>query len=733
MKIDRRSFLAFVIGGAAGTTLSPLPWKLTDDISIWSQNWPWTPVPPRGERAFINSTCTLCPGGCGITVCKVGERVIKVEGRKGHPVNDGGLCPLGLSAAQLLYAPTRVPGPMKKTAEGWQEVSWSSALSEIANELGQLRANGQPESIAWISESDRGTTAELCKRLLTVCGSPNYFRTPSLQDTFETAIYLTQGQRAMAGFDLAGADFVLSFGAGLIEGWGSPGYMLRARSGLRERGGRLEHVEPRLSKTAAKADRWVPIRPGTEGELALGLAHVIIRDGLYRKDFVNGRSTGFDAFRQIVGEAYTPEAVAKTTGIDAKTILDLARAFAGAKKPLAICGRGSGRLPGGLQEVLAVHYLNALVGSINQPGGVIAVPEPEYINWPEPEMDPTASKGMQQPRVDGAGQGGFSVARYLLNRLPAALSSGSPPPVKALFVSGANPVHHLADAGAAAQAFRKIPLIVSLSPFMNETAAMAHFILPTHTGLERYEDVPAASGFPRPILGLAKPAVKPLLNTKHVGDVVIELAKAMRRPVAGAFPWADYEDCLKKTLGGNWGTLVKNGFVVDAKFTPSGFETASRKFEFKNNELAKLPAYAAQAAPGDERSFPLTLIPYDTMRLAVGAAGTPPFLMKALEETVLQQNDGMVEINPATAGGLGLVEGAAAVLSTPRGRARVRVHLFDGIMPGLVAMPRGLGHSAFDRFLAGKGVNINDLIAPVEDPASGFEAGWGIRAQLAKA
>ena len=62
MKIDRRSFLAFVIGGAAGTTLSPLPWKLTDDISIWSQNWPWTPVPPKGERTFINSTCTLCPG-----------------------------------------------------------------------------------------------------------------------------------------------------------------------------------------------------------------------------------------------------------------------------------------------------------------------------------------------------------------------------------------------------------------------------------------------------------------------------------------------------------------------------------------------------------------------------------------------------------------------------------------------------------------------------------------------
>ena len=330
MKIDRRSFLAFVIGGAAGTALSPLPWKLTDDISIWTQNWPWTPVPPRGERTFVASTCTLCPGGCGIRVSKVDDRVIKVEGLEGHPVNDGGLCPLGLSAAQLLYAPTRVPGPMKKVAGGWQAVSWSSALGDIAYELAELRAQGRPEAVAWISESDRGTTAELCKRLLTVYGSPNYIRTPSLQDPFETAIHLTQGQRAMAGFDIANADFVLSFGAGLIEGWGAPGYMLRARSGLRERGGRMEQVEPRLSKTAAKADRWLPIEPGTEGVLALGLCHVIIQEGLFRKEFVNGRSQGFDLFKKALGESYTPEAVAKATGIDAKSVGDLARAFAGA-------------------------------------------------------------------------------------------------------------------------------------------------------------------------------------------------------------------------------------------------------------------------------------------------------------------------------------------------------------------------------------------------------------------
>ena len=92
MKIDRRSFLSLGIGAAAGTALSPIPWKLADDSAIWTQMWPWTPVPPDGEVSFEHSTCTLCPGGCGITVRKVNDRAVKIEGRKGHPINNGGLC-----------------------------------------------------------------------------------------------------------------------------------------------------------------------------------------------------------------------------------------------------------------------------------------------------------------------------------------------------------------------------------------------------------------------------------------------------------------------------------------------------------------------------------------------------------------------------------------------------------------------------------------------------------------
>jgi anaerobic selenocysteine-containing dehydrogenase len=148
--------------------------------------------------------------------------------------------------------------------------------------------------------------------------------------------------------------------------------------------------------------------------------------------------------------------------------------------------------------------------------------------------------------------------------------------------------------------------------------------------------------------------------------------------------------------------------------------------------LTVMDAPAVQAE-GDVNSFPLLLIPYDSIRLSSGYIGDPPFMIKTVSDTVIKGKDGFIEINPQTASGAGLSEGSVAMLTTPRGEARVRVHLFEGIQPGVVAMARGLGHTAYDGYLAGKGINVNELIGPVEDPSSGHDAAWGIRAKLAKA
>lgn len=734
MKVDRRSFLAFVLGGAAGTALSPLPWKITDDISIWSQNWPWIPVPPKGEISRVSSACTLCPGGCGISVKKVDERVIKIEGLEGHPVNGGGLCPLGNSGTQLLYGPGRIRTPLKKVNGRWQQISWQDAITELAARLRQLRANGSAQAVGWVAGSDRGTVPELFNRFLTVYGSPNFWRTPSIWDSYELALYLTQGTRSRAGFDLENADFVLSFGSGLIEGWGSPGYMFRAKSMFRKAGGRMDQVEPRLSKTAAKSDHWISVNPGTEGALAYGLAHVIIKERLYNQEFVNIYSSGLSERYQQVIDGFPPEIVSKITGISAGTILTLARDFAAARKPLAICGQGQGHVPGSLQAFLAVHTLNALVGNINRPGGVWAVPEPDYIDWPELEIDAVAAEGLQKSRIDGAGTYRYPNARYLLHRLPEVINASAESPLKVLFVNDANPVYSLQDTDAVKKAFEKIPLVVSFSSYLDETSAQADMLLPNHMYLERYQDVPAAPGFPKPIISLSQPAVEPQYNTRHVSDVVIQLAKELGHTIGAAFAWDDYSSCLEETLGDRWDGLIENGFWVNADYSGTqwadAFETDSARFEFTNKDIRTLAAYEPIKPEGDEAAYPLLLLPYDSMRLAGGYVGSPPFMIKALEDTILKGNDVLVEINPDTARQLGLSEGRLANLATPIGSAQVKVRLTQGIMPGVVALPRGLGHTREDRFLAGRGVNYNQLSSPVDDPASGYDAAWGIRAKL---
>jgi len=722
MKVDRRSFLSFVIGGAAGTALSPLPWKLMDDSSIWTQMWPWTPVPPDGEVVYEDSTCSLCPGGCGISVRKVDNRAVKIEGKQGHPINDGGICILGLSGLQLLYGPTRIKSPMKRIGERgegkWQKISWDEATTILTEKLTDIRNKGEAHTVAAIAGAGSGTVPALLERFMTAYGSPNFIRTPSNRDADELAVKAMFGADGRTGYDLENADYILSFGSGIVDGWGSPVRMFRASSLWKENKATVVQVEPRLSNSAAKATRWVPINPGTEADLALGIAAVMIDQKLVSGGFFSRSNSWED---DLVANFGT-EKVAQTTGVAADAIIDLAKGFANASRPLALFGRGKGQVAGSLREIAAVYALNALAGNINQDGGMWAVPEADYIQWPDVAADKTASAGLAQPRVDGAGTGPYANARHLLNRLADGVNGGGPYPLQVLLVAGANPCYELPDTQNVKTAFARVPFIVSFSSFNDETAAMADLLLPDHVYLERYEDVPVDAGLARKVIGLSKPVVSPQFNTRHLGETVITAAKAMGGSIADAFPWDDYETCLEQTLAEKWDALMEEGVWVENDIDP----VADRV------QIAGIDAAAVQAE-GDINSFPLLLIPYDSMRIPSGAVGAPPFMIKTVADTVIKGKDGFVDVNPQTASAAGLTEGVMATLTTPRGQARVRVHLFEGIGPGVIAMARGLGHTAYDGYLADKGVNVNELIGPVEDPSCGHNAAWGIRAKLAKA
>ncbi len=778
MKLDRRTFIelsvGFSLGAGAGIMLTPVNWKLMDDMTIWSQElWPRYQLgglegrlPQTGEVTHADSVCTLCPGGCGITVRKVKDRVTKIEGREGYPVNDGGICPLGVAGLQLLYGPWRVPSPLRRAGKRgsgkFERITWDEAINKVVQKLGDLRQRGQSHTVASILGSDRGTVPQLFGRFLSAYGSPNLIRTASAEDTYELALGLMQGATASVGYDLERANFILSFGSGLIEGWGSPVRVIKAhsiwRSGNSKDRATVVQIEPRLSNTAAKADNWYPVNPGTEAALALGLAHIIVKESLYDSAFVQNHTFGFEdwsdatgktymGFKRLVLTEYKPGAVSMTTGISVTKIVQLARAFAKAKRPLAVWGRGKGTTSGSLYECMAVHALNALVGNINQLGGVSTRPQVATRAWPAVSRDGTARKGSHRPRIDGAGTSRYPLTRYLPDRWPQAINGGRPGTIQALLVHEADPYFTTTDSAAVAKAFDGIPFVVSFSTYLDETAYHADLILPNHHYLERWEDIPTPVGLQKPILGLLRPVVSPQFDTRHVGDVLMTIAKELGGTVADAFPWEDYETVLKETMGDKWGTLEEEGYVEDAGYKPpawrKAFGTPSGKFEFYitafdqagmkvDKDVGYLPHYEPVEAEGDSSTYPLTLIPAELIRLADGAIGNPPFCTKALEETELKGNDLFVEVNPKTAANYGLSEGRCAMLETPRGKAKVLVHLFEGIMPGVIAIPKGLGHAAYDDYLAGKGVNANSLMGVVEDPISGLSATWGIRAKLTR-
>jgi len=733
MKLDRRTFIEIAVGAALGAgggiTLSPLPWKLTDDIAIWTQNWPWTPVPPVGEATHAHTVCSLCPGGCGITLRKVGSRAVKIEGREGYPVNDGGICPLGAAGLQLLYGPWRVPGPARPAGEpgsgAWEKIPWDQAIKQVVTRLADLRSNGMAHTVACMVRSDRGTVPQLFSRFMKAYGSPNFIRTASAEDTNELAVKLTQGKDASVGYDLERADFILSFGSGLVEGWGSPVRVIKAHSKWRsDEKTKLVQIEPRLSNTAAKADMWVPINPGTETALALGLAHVIIRDGLYDAGFVANETSEFSAWRDLVLGEYGPQKVSETTGLSAAKIADIARAFAKAEHPVAVWGRGKGTSSGSLYECMAVQALNALVGNINKPGGLTTLPEVDTRAWQEFELDAVAVRGNGMPRLDGAGSQSYPLTKYRPDQLPKVIND-NPGAIQMLLVCEADPYFTTMDRAAMAKAFEKIPFVVSFSTYFDETAHHASLILPNHHYLERWEDVPTPIGLQKPVLGLRKPALSPTLDTMHAGDAIITIAKQLGGTVGSAFPWKNYETALKETLADQWDTLVEQGYAESPGYQPSGaFGTPSGKFQFygKAQEPVKLE--------GNSASYPLTLIPVELIRLPNDAVGSPPFCTKTVEETELKGNSLVVEVNPKTAYDYGLAEGREALLETPKGEARVLIHLSEGIMPGLAGMPKGLGHTGDDAYLAGKGASVNSLMGVVEDPISGLCATWGIRARL---
>jgi anaerobic selenocysteine-containing dehydrogenase len=714
MKIDRRSFLGLGLGAVAGAAVSPAGMKLTDDSSIMSQNWfGLLPEPKDGEVTFENSVCSICKGSCGITIKKVAGRAIKIEGQNDHPINTGGICLHGIAGLQYLYDPSRIKSPLKKNGKKFEQISWEEAVSHIAEKLKSIQDQKRTESIACISGNDEGSVSELFKRFLKVIGSNNFYSVPSMETTWDNIASNMHGKNNSLSFDIENANFILSFGSGFIEGWGSPVHCFKTNAARKEKNVKLFQIEPRLSNSAASADKWIPIKPGTEADLALGLCNIIIKEEIYDISYISKSDYSFKTFSKMVAKNYTPEKVAETTGIDLTLIKQIAHKFAWADKPIALAGKGRGDNAGDTKEFAAVHALNCLAGNINKKGGVWVSRKKKYLKFPLENLDNTAKKGFAKPRHTS------------FESLILKIAQSSSSEVQALFILNSNPCYTMHDSDKVIEAFEKIPFKVSFSSFMDETSKKADIILPGHIFLERYEDIlSASSGIAKKTVGLSKPVVNPVFDTNNAGDAILMIAKALKGTIADNFAWDNYHECLKSVTKSIWSSLEDKGYVV-LNDKPSYLKPSADFSNITNN----LKSVETQ---GDKEKFPLILISIDNVRIAGGTIASSPFALKTVSDKVIKGTDVLVEINPETAKKARLAQGEKAKVTTPVGSAIVRVNIFEGIMPGLVGMAQGLGRTLDNKYVADKGVNINKLIAPVIEPSSGQDAAWGIAASISK-
>lgn len=722
------------------------------------------PPVPQGEETWAKTVCQICPAGCGLDVRRIDNRVVKVEGNPLHRLNHGRVCPKAHANTQVLYDPDRLQAPMRRVGERgagqWEEISWDEALTTLTDKLAELRANGEAHTALFLKGNAPGHLNDLIDRFCRAYGTPNIAGFSSQCTNAERASHLlTQGWYDRAAYDWGDTLYVIFFGGSFLEDWQPQVQMLSAYSFIRrgrptERG-RIIQVGSRLSVSAHKADEWVPIKPGTEGALALAMVHVIIKENQHDRTFIEDNTSGFEEFSEMVLAEYSPETVSGITGVPAETIKRLARELAGARPAIAAAGQGLGIGTNAVFNNAAINALNAVLGSIDVPGGVLKQRYPAFAEWPD-----VAMPDLSQPRLDGAGGEKYPLANCVYHELPDRILTADPYPVKALLMVDSNPVFDSAGAKRWQEAIAQIPFIVSFSSFADESAQYADLLLPDHTPLERLSDVTPPAGIGRALVGIGPAAVEPLYNTRHTGDVLLTVAQSLGGPVAEALPFADFEELLKYRFEGVfnagegsiqaasfdefWAELLKRGVWEGPRYQYGNWEevltTESGTFEFNMSLLAQgdeeaviLPRFEPPVYAGQADEYPLHLIPYQVLPDAGNRAPNAPLLWDIYGVHMREAWGNWLEINPETAHNLGISDGDMVTVESPEGAIQLKARLFDGAMPDAVNIPLGGGRTAGGRWAAAvRGANPAEIVSPQSDPLAGTAAWLGTRVKVSK-
>lgn len=751
MKLTRRHFLAWAGLSAAGAVACEGFGIREGELSIQSPvSLPEDLV--RGKDNWYTSLCRNCPSCEGILVRVMEGRAKKIQGNPFYPINQGKSHARCEAGVQALYHPDRVPGAMRRNRPRYN-------IPEGAGRFGDEGGAGQFAPIAWDPEGmntltrqigDRGARAALItqplrghmgllvSRFAAAAGIDHLaFESPGAGDNvYRAAVKDVYGQDALPDFDLERANFILSFGADFLSTWLSPTRWKRGYGEFRQGAGRAERgtlyqVDSRFSMTAANADKWIPVRPGWEGYLALSMAQVIVAENLQAPGVNLEEMLGGDGGREMLN-AFRPEVAAPLVGLTreiaggeepAEYIRRLARDFAGKGPSIAIAGGPAGAHSNGLFNLQAAAALNWLAGSVGVPGGVILNPPGPWEGVPA-----AAASGLDD-----------------FERLAERIRNGD---YRMLLLHNVDPVHGLPAALGLRDAIESAAdlFVVSFSPFIDDTSVMADLLLPDRVYLEDWgDDVPdPAPGYQ--MAGFQQPVVNPLwdLDPRSFPDVL--LAAAGDLGLGEQLPWASYRAMLKEAADALfaenrgsiraadadafWTALLRRGVWHDAGAVHP--ERNPRPRAGLLREIAQSASPPTFAGYGGADT--LYLAPFAHNTLQGGELAHLPWLQAAPDPVTSITWQTWIEMNDITAARYGIRQGDVVRVESSQGSIRAVAFLTPATPPEVVGVPFGGGRRHGSEWANGRpateSANVTEILEPTRVAGPGSLAWAGTRVRI---
>jgi len=688
----------------------------------------------------IPSICQLCPARCGIIGFLEGDKLVKIGGNFNHPNNFGRLCARGLAGVNLAYDPDRITSPMMRRGERgkgqWEKITWERAYSEIVSRLKSIYQSGKKGEFVFQSEY-RATG--IVKRFL---------------ETFEKAIVLDEHSLSFANRDLgqwltwgeergipdvANSHYILNFGANPFETHeyytGFIGRLMEARF---QRKAKLVTFDVRLSHTAGNSDEWFPIRPGTDGVVALAMANVIVNDNLHDKDFIQ-RWTNIppSALAQYLSQ-YTPEMAQKISGVHASDIERIAKEFAKNMPAVAISGRGVNGHFNGVYNERCILLLNTTVGSIDIPGGHCL---PRTYLFEDSDRQRGSSLDFEEDQINP-------------QKFISLVKGGKLNP-KLYFLCESNPAYTNLESNQTIEVLKNeklIPYMIVADTYMTETAMFADLILPVATYLESWGLDSSPSLGLIPFVALQQPIIRPYANSVPISDICIELAHRIGGGFPRYFRFDSTEEYFRKVVS-RIGKLEQAGGLKYLKESGVWFDS-NTKPKYRSYESKKINTPSGKIEIYSERLKKKGFQPYPTYEPIPGHGDLKgKFVLVTFEPNVMGARTGnfrwlaeikhhnVVWMNRDVAKQLHIEEGDRVKISTKVGSFVSDARLTFGIHPRVVAMERNFGHWGFGNIARskkfkskdpntqlvwwgkeGNGISPNMIISGNSDPIGGGEA-----------